>query len=462
MSGPWPSARASPSRTANRSTPQAVKANIDDALSAPLSGIALKGLITSTTVVDASTVKVNLDRPWASFPTSFLTSQVAFMMAPAMLAQPDGGQNHPIGTGPFTFDDWTVGTKVKTSRNDNYWRPGEPHLNELDFLVIGDSVSQIDALRSGDVDMITTQDPEAPNKLGDSYQMVKNWTTEPSMVVTNTLPEVNGAPNPLANQHARLALAYATDRASLAAQFGAGVVSPTSPFSPGSVWGQPTDQNGYVDFDLEKAKNEVELYKQDTGGKDLSLTLTGEAATTGQLVQVLQQQWQNASIHTTLETLESAAFISQVVVGKFQLAVFPIYTAPDPDQNYFIWTSTNVHPEGELSINFAHLKSDVIDKDLEIGHANPDHDARKAGVRRPGQGAQPERREHLALLGHPHTGRLTPSRRPPSSDQGALGQPRPQALVGPDLGRPQVSRRLTTAKPLSARLLLKTIRTDDA
>ena len=355
----------------------AVKANLDDAGSAPLSGIALNGLLTSTTVVDADTVTVQIAQPWAVFPSSFLASQVGFIMAPAMLAEPDGGQKKPIGTGPFKFAEWLPGTSVKTVRNDDYWRDGEPHLDTLEFRVITDSLSRTDALKSGDVDMIMTQDPEIPTVLGDSFQMVKNWTTEPAMLITNTLPEANGAPNPLANEHARLALAYATDREALAEMFGAGVPPPTSPFSPENVWGQPADQNGYVDFDLGKAKEQVELYKSDTGAAGLKVDLIGEASQTGQLVQVLQQQWLQAGIETGLENAESTSFISQVIVGNFQLAIFPIYTVPDPDQNFYIWTSANAHPAGELSINFAHLKSPEIDAALEKGRVNADPTVRR-------------------------------------------------------------------------------------
>jgi ABC-type transport system substrate-binding protein len=58
--------------------------------------------------------------------------------------------------------------------------------------------------------------------------------------------------------------------------------------------------------------------------------------------------------------------------------VFPIYTVPDPDQNWYIWSSENSHPAGELSINFAHLESPVIDAALETGRVNRDPEVRKA------------------------------------------------------------------------------------
>ena len=64
-----------------------MKANIDDAIAAPLSGQAMRGVFdtSSVTVVAPHTVQVNLLTPWAAFPTSYLAGQPALMMAPAML-----------------------------------------------------------------------------------------------------------------------------------------------------------------------------------------------------------------------------------------------------------------------------------------------------------------------------------------------------------------------------------------
>jgi ABC-type transport system substrate-binding protein len=110
----------------------------------------------------------------------------------------------------------------------------------------------------------------------------------------------------------------------------------------------------------------------------LTVELAGEVSQTLELLQVLQQQWQAVGIDARIESAEATAFIQQVVFGNFEVAVFPIYTVPDPDQNWYIWSSENSHPAGELSINFAHLESPVIDAALETGRVNQDPEVRKA------------------------------------------------------------------------------------
>ena len=180
---------------------EAVKVNMDDVSSGPVSGVALKELFKSTTVVDAHTVRIDLTQPWAAFPSSFLAGQSAFQMAPAMLQSADHGSAAPIGTGPFTFTSWTPGAPFKADKNPTYWQAGLPHLDSLTFTVLSDPTSRTAALQSGDIDAMVSSSARDVVGLGDQYTVIKSWNSEPGMIITNTIPEVNGTPNPLNNIH---------------------------------------------------------------------------------------------------------------------------------------------------------------------------------------------------------------------------------------------------------------------
>jgi len=356
-----------------------VKLNIDDASTAGLSGAAVRGLFKQVTVVDDLTVKVDLNQPWAAFPSSFLNGQSALQMAPAMLAAADRGQAHPIGTGPYTFTSWEPDSTFKTAKNTTYWQPGLPHLDALTFRVIPDATSQSAALQSGDVNMVLTNSASDANALADQYTVVKNWDTEPGLAMTNTSPTVSGKANPVSNLHARKALAYATDRQGLAAAAGDGVLSGNSPFPATSPWGLPEDQNGYVDFDLDQAKSEVAAYLADTGESSLSITLSGTPDTDSvRLMQRLQGQWQDAGIKVAIETKEATTFITDVVAGSYQVAMFSFYSSPDPDQNHYFWSAATAPGQGGVNINFTQFTTPQMEADLKIGRENPDHAARKA------------------------------------------------------------------------------------
>jgi ABC-type transport system substrate-binding protein len=53
---------------------------------------------------------------------------------------------------------------------------------------------------------------------------------------------------------------------------------------------------------------------------------------------MLQSQWQQAGIDTTLNTKLASAFSADVVVGNYEVALFPIYHSPDPDSYNLFWS----------------------------------------------------------------------------------------------------------------------------
>jgi peptide/nickel transport system substrate-binding protein len=359
----------------------AVKTNIDDAMTSALSGQAMRGVFdaSSVTVEGPYTVKVKLLSPWSAFPTSYLAGQPSLMMAPAMLASEDGGIAEPIGTGPFEFAEWESGSHFEVVKNDDYWREGEPHLDRIEFRVISDQASQESALLARDVDMVITTDSDVAARLEGDHQIVKNWSTVPNQVMANNNPEVRGEFNPASNQHLRLALAHSTDRKAIAALIGEGVQTPTSPFAPDNPWGRPEDQNGYPDFDLDAAREEVERFKRETGQTEAAIVVTGSSdPQTVQILQALQSQWAEAGIDATLENLESPAVISQVVSGEYQFAIFGHLVSPEPDQNHYFWTSANAPGVGGVNINFSQYKSETVDAALATGRESDDPEVRQA------------------------------------------------------------------------------------
>ena len=89
------------------------------------------------------------------------------------------------------------------------------------------------------------------------------------------------------------------------------------------------------------------------------------------------QQWAEAGITTTVENIESATTISRVISGDFQFVLFGHLVSPEPDQNFYFWTSENAPGAGGININFTQYKSDTVDEALARGRATDDREARK-------------------------------------------------------------------------------------
>jgi peptide/nickel transport system substrate-binding protein len=355
-----------------------VKKSLDFTITGPLASLALGPMIQGTEVVDDLTVKVVLKQPWASFPGAFLQGGSSYQMAPAMIDSPDHGVAHPIGTGPFMFQSWTPDATFKAVKNPNYWQPGLPHLDSIEFRVIPDETARADALRAGDVNMIYTTSAQSANRLSSDYAVSKDWTSETAFVMTSTAPEFRGKPNPLNNIHARKALALATDPTPVAAEIGDGVQIPSSPWSPPSPWSMPKDQNGWIAPDLDQARQEIAAYEHDTGATSLDITLSGlPNIDDTRVLQQVAAQWKAAGINVTIDSLEQTAYITKIALGDYQAAFFRSYGYPDPDSSFVFFSSSTAKGAGQVSINFTQFTSPQLDADLNTGRTSGFADIRK-------------------------------------------------------------------------------------
>jgi peptide/nickel transport system substrate-binding protein len=66
----------------------------------------------------------------------------------------DFDPKNPDGTGPFKYQSFTPGTSSTFVRNENYWHSGLPHLDSIVTTNMADETSQVNALQSGQVDVV--------------------------------------------------------------------------------------------------------------------------------------------------------------------------------------------------------------------------------------------------------------------------------------------------------------------
>jgi len=60
----------------------------------------------------------------------------------------------PVGTGPYKFKEWVKGSHIILERNENYWRPGKPYVNQIIVKFIPDSAVLLASLIKGEVDYV--------------------------------------------------------------------------------------------------------------------------------------------------------------------------------------------------------------------------------------------------------------------------------------------------------------------
>ena len=92
------------------------------------------------------TVVVPLKSPNLLFPYSLATASIVRRGAEDF--------TRPVGTGPFSFVSLDPGQQAVCKRNPAYWDPGKPYLDELVFLSVKDDFARLNALLSGQTDVM--------------------------------------------------------------------------------------------------------------------------------------------------------------------------------------------------------------------------------------------------------------------------------------------------------------------
>ncbi len=80
---------------------------------------------------------------------------------------PDGTKEFrtATGTGPYKLKSFNPGIRTVGIRNENYWKPGRPYIDEIELIGIPDETSRVNALLSGDVQLVNAIDPRSTRRV---------------------------------------------------------------------------------------------------------------------------------------------------------------------------------------------------------------------------------------------------------------------------------------------------------
>jgi peptide/nickel transport system substrate-binding protein len=321
---------------------------------------------------DASTVVVSTARPWVAFPWFLWSSSRLGIMGRSQLdASSTDCANKLVGTGPFMLDHWTVNQELVAKKNPNYWMKDTdgnqlPYLDQVTYKPIAEVAQRVNALESGQIDLMHTSDTEQlAKRLRPMQKKGDIGLLESDKFGETNYSMLNSSKPPFDNIHARKAVAYATNNELLIKVRGGGIGQPASgPFAEG-VEGYLED-TGYPGFDVEKAKEEAAAYKKDTG-KDLEFTYSYVTSESGALTaQELQTEMADAGIKMTPAPAgDQATTINKALAHDFQAVGWRNHPGADPDTQYVWWQSTS-------PVNFGSINDPQLDKLLADGRSETD------------------------------------------------------------------------------------------
>jgi peptide/nickel transport system substrate-binding protein len=148
-------------------------------------------------------------------------------------------RSHPIGTGPFKFVEYKPNQSIKVTRNANYWKPGRPYLDGIEYTIIANRSTAILAFVAGTFYMTFPYEVSIP--------LVKEVRRQAPQAICEVKP-MNGRANllivnapPFDNPLLRRAMQMSLDRKSFIDILGEGrydigaVLQPP----PEGIWGMP-------------------------------------------------------------------------------------------------------------------------------------------------------------------------------------------------------------------------------
>lgn len=272
-------------------------------------------------------VKVFLKRPYPGFLVEMLAYRPGFIVNERALNEfKDRYTAHPIGSGPFIFDEWQPGSKIVLKANPDYYGQ-KPKVTQVTFVLIReDSLFQI-AMEKGDVDLGYFIDADVQAAIVANPKIKKLVVPAPQTIYVR----INVTTKPWDDVRVRRALWYATDRPNIIKNAFHGLARISDTLLNPSVFGY--DEQIYYQYDPAKAKELLREAGYPNGFTSELFYYAGETWPKG--APAIQGAWKQVGINVNLKLFEDAQLYEQYRAGNFALGADGIMRV-GPDQIYSI------------------------------------------------------------------------------------------------------------------------------
>ena len=316
-------------------TAEAVKTNLEHKQSNP-SFYSLKGItdIQEIEVVDEYTITLHYDHPFYAYLQDFCWPDVNPMSAPEYIIPGDFQTISGVaGTGPYIYDEYVAGEYTRFVRNEDYW--GEtPYWDEIIVKYIPDSTSRLQALQTGEIDMIyggtllTYEEYDQALAMDGIDGQMAEKDTRVQVITTNATSPY------LSDIRVRQAIAYAIDKEEMSVAISNGYEPPADiPATRDTPYADVELETTY-DYDPDMANQLLDeagwLMNESTGirekdGEPLSLLLTLETGSTSvsmPTAEVIKSQLAEVGIDITIYGTEQMQWYADYMEGKFDLTLW--------------------------------------------------------------------------------------------------------------------------------------------
>ena len=252
-------------------------------------------------------------------------------------------RQHPIGTGPFKFVEFKPNEYIKVAKNPDYWKPGRPYLDGIEYTIMKEIGPRNLAFFAGKFDGIPLG-VTIPT-LNDFKQQAPQAVCEENVGNVPRTMLLNLHKPPFDNPDLRRAMVLALDRQAFVDIINAGVPSlgATMLPPPSGVWGMPPEvlktlpgYGGEVDKNRAEARRIMETLGY---GPDKRLAVkisTRNFPAWRDPAVILSSQLKEIYIDGELDFVDTAVWYPKMARRDFTVGAVPMESGvDDPDQMFY-------------------------------------------------------------------------------------------------------------------------------
>lgn len=323
--------------------------------------------ITSIVATDEDTVTVEFSAPAPTFVNLLATP--AGMVAPESAISAGTLETDPVGSGPYTLESSSPGQSYRYAKREDYWNAEHFPIEAITVTVMDDDNAKINALRTGQVDIIENQ----PNAT--IQDLVNDGTIAFEAAPYNTnfllLMDRDGVTVPaLGDKRVRQAINYALDREGIAAIGGEGLRDATTQLIKPGQPGYVEELDSAYAYDPERAR----ALLAEAGYPDGFTFNMVNISYFDPQAQALVAQLAEIGIDAQITNVPIGDYVSSIMSGDYPAAYFA-YQVVDPyaDLTRLTANSAAFNPfnatSNEVDAAFDQARQSTTDEELDVALA---------------------------------------------------------------------------------------------
>lgn len=325
------------------------------------------------TALDDTTFQVTLSTPCPYFERIF-SGNVTSPMRPDFALEHDSSWSvngtYP-SSGPMALESISPEEEAVLVKNENYWDAENVTLEKATFVVMTDSTAQVNAFRTGDIDIAMS----VPSEVATNAEYESNIVM-PEKYVSNYFVLINSGPKAqveaLKDENVRKALALAIDKDTMLNILGGKANVRLDGYIPYGFEGVDgndfRDEKSYGEFNLEEAKSLMEAAGYNENNHLKFEYLYSNSQFHADVAQILQQMWSQIYVDVELKSIEMGVFYDYIDNGDFTTCRYANNDSTDP-LSYFQLFTTDSQIDGCQAIT-----DPVLDQMVEEAYQIIDHD----------------------------------------------------------------------------------------